>query len=131
MIANMHKTVTSLYGIRNCDTVKRARQWLDAHQVAVTFHDFKLHGVPPAELDRWLAAAGWETLLNRQGSTWRQLDEATKAAVIDAASARAVLLATPSTIKRPVVAWAQDAGGGVTVGFKPDAWAARLHRPAP
>ena len=126
MIPAMHKNVTSLYGIRHCDTVKRARLWLDEHQVPYLFHDFKLQGVPPAAIDQWLAAAGWETLLNRQGTTWRKLDDATKAAVTDAASARALMLATPSVIKRPVVAWAGGGAGGITVGFKPEAWVARL-----
>lgn len=129
MMSDMHKSVTSLYGIRNCDTVKRARQWLDAHLVPYEFHDFKLHGVPPAELDDWLSAVGWETLVNRQGTTWRKLDDATKAATSDTASARTLMLATPSVIKRPVVAWADAAAGGITVGFKPDAWATRLQQP--
>ena len=124
----MDETVTRLYGIRNCDTVKRARQWLDEHQLPYQFHDFKLQGVPPAALDDWLAAVGWQTLLNRQGTTWRKLDDATRAAVTDATSARAVMLAAPSVIKRPVVEWAEVAAGGITVGFKPEAWTARLPR---
>jgi Spx/MgsR family transcriptional regulator len=114
--------VTTLFGIRNCDTVKRARQWLDEQQHPYTFHDFKLQGVPEAALDRWLANVGWETLLNRQGTTWRKLDDATRAGVVDARSARSVMLATPSVIKRPVVDWPQ----GTTVGFKPQDWSARL-----
>lgn len=126
MMAPMDKPVTTLYGIRNCDTVQRARAWLDAHQHAYHFHDFKLHGVPVPALDAWMASVGWETLLNRQGTTWRKLDDATKAGVTDAASARAVMLATPSVIKRPVVDWASGAPAGVTVGFKPEAWQARL-----
>jgi len=126
MMADMDKTVTTLYGIRNCDTVKRARAWLDAHQHAYRFHDFKLQGVPGPALDAWLASVGWETLLNRQGTTWRQLDDATKAGVTDSAAARAVMLAMPSVIKRPVVDWAGDANAGTTVGFKPQAWQARL-----
>ncbi len=126
MMPAMDKNVTSLYGIRNCDSVKRARLWLDEHQVPYRFHDFKLHGVPPATLDGWLASVGWETLLNRQGTTWRKLDDTTKAAVTDAASARTLMLATPSVIKRPVVAWAGGAADGLTVGFKPEAWVARL-----
>jgi Spx/MgsR family transcriptional regulator len=127
MMHAMHKTVTKLYGIRNCDTVKRARAWLDTHQVPYLFHDFKLQGVPAQELDEWLANVGWETLVNRQGTTWRKLDDATKAAVADAAGARALMLATPSVIKRPVVAWADGAADGISVGFKPESWAARLH----
>ena len=126
MIVDMDKPATHLYGIKNCDTVKRARQWLDAQAHPYTFHDFKLQGVPQAELDRWLASAGWETLLNRQGTSWRKLDDATRAGVTDSASARAVMLATPSVIKRPVVDWGAGAAAGTTVGFKPDLWAARL-----
>ncbi|MCE9661232.1 MAG: ArsC family reductase [Burkholderiales bacterium] len=110
---------TTLYGIANCDTVKRARVWLAEHEVAAAFHDFKKAGVPPARLDTWLVAAGWEALLNRKGTTWRQLDEALRAGVSDAASARAVMLAHPSVIKRPVVEWPS---GAVTVGFDPQRW---------
>ena len=100
-----HRGMTTLYGIPNCDTVKRARAWLDEHGVAYRFHDFKKEGVPEAELDQWLHAPGWEALVNRRGTTWRRLDDETRAAVVDAASARAVLLANPSLIKRPVVNW--------------------------
>lgn len=107
-----------LYGIANCDTVKRARAWLAAQGRDVRFHDFKKQGVPEAELDRWIAALGWEPLLNRQGTTWRKLDDAVRAAVVDAASARALMLAQPSVIKRPVVDW----GSALTVGFQPDHW---------
>ncbi|MGQ9724319.1 MAG: ArsC family reductase [Tepidimonas sp.] len=111
-----------VYGIPNCATVKKARAWLDAHGVAHAFHDFKKQGVPADRLDAWLAALGWETLLNRRGTTWRQLDEATRAAVSDVASARALMLAKPSVIRRPVVDW----GGSVTAGFDPDDWRRRL-----
>ena len=113
---------TSLYGIPNCDTVKRARAWLTEHGVAHDFHDFKKAGVPADGLDAWLAAAGWETLLNRKGTTWRGLPDADKAAVTDAASARALMLRQASAIKRPVVVWAD---GGITVGFDAAAWSAR------
>jgi arsenate reductase (glutaredoxin) len=112
--------VTTLYGIANCDTVKKARAWLADAGHAHVFHDFKKAGVPPARLDAWLAAAGWQTLLNRQGTTWRKLDDATKAGVNDAASARALMLAQPSVIKRPVVEWH---GGRITVGFDAQRWA--------
>jgi len=94
-----------LYGISNCDTVKRARAWLGEHGVAHAFHDFKKAGVPEAALDAWLAQAGWEKLLNRKGNAWRALDEATRLAVVDAATARQVMLQHASTIKRPVVDW--------------------------
>lgn len=112
----------TLYGIPNCDTVKKARTWLTAQGLAHQFHDFKKQGVPEAALDAWLAAAGWEKLVNRKGTTWRGLDEATRSAVTDAASARALLLAHASVIKRPVVVWSDDA---VTVGFDPADWAQR------
>ncbi len=112
-----------LFGIQNCDTVKKARAWLTDHGVDYTFHDFKKQGVPEAELDHWLQAVGWETLVNRKGTMWRSLDDAAKATVVDAASARALVLTQASVIKRPVVEWAD---GKVTVGFKPEAFAARL-----
>ena len=111
-----------VYGIPNCDTVKRARAWLAEHGHAPVFHDFKKAGVPPARLDAWLAAAGWETLLNRKGTMWRKLDEARRAQVTDAGSARALMLEVPSVIKRPVVEWDD---GRITVGFDADAWSAR------
>ena len=110
----MNKHVT-LYGIPNCDTVKRARAWLADAGYTVRFHDFKKQGVPLPELDAWLATLGWAAMLNRQGTTWRKLDEATRLGVVDAASARAVMLAAPSTIKRPVIRWGD--GGALTVGF--------------
>ena len=112
----MHKI---LYGIPNCDTVKRARAWLVEHNVDVVFHDFKKAGVPAAHLDRWLESAGWERLLNRKGTAWRKLDNATRDGVSDAASARAVMLAHSSVIKRPVVEWSAKT---LTVGFDPVQW---------
>ncbi len=108
-----------VYGIPNCDTVKRARTWLDGQGLAYTFHDFKKQGVPDAALARWLAAVGWEPLVNRRGTTWRQLDEAARQAVVDADAAAAALRAHPSLVKRPVVEWAD---GAVTVGFDAEAW---------
>lgn len=113
----------TLYGIPNCDTVKKARLWLAQNGVEHRFHDFKKQGVPQPQLDHWLQAVGWETLINRKGTAWRGLDEATKAAVLDPASARAVALAWPSVIKRPVVEWAD---GTVTVGFAPERFEERL-----
>ncbi len=112
-----------LYGIPNCDTVKKARAWLGAQGVAHAFHDFKKQGVPEAALDAWLAALGWEALVNRKGTTWRGLDDATRAAVADAAGARRALLAQPSLIKRPVVQWAD---GAFTAGFDPADWQRRV-----
>ncbi len=114
--------MTILYGIPNCDTVKKARAWLAEHGQDHSFHDFKKQGVPPEQLARWVNAAGWEKLLNRQGTTWRKLDAATQAAVVDAKSAHAVMLANPSAIKRPVVDWGSD----ITVGFDAADWEARV-----
>lgn len=111
-----------LYGIPNCDTVKKARAWLSERGLAYTFHDFKKQGVPPAQLARWTQAAGWEKLLNRKGTTWRQLDAAAQAAVVDGASAQSLMLANASAIKRPVVDW----GDGITVGFDAADWAGRV-----
>jgi Spx/MgsR family transcriptional regulator len=116
-----NRAMTTLYGIPNCDTVKRAREWLARHGVAYEFHDFKKHGVPADRLRAWVDAAGWEGLLNRRGTTWRGLDAARQAAVIDAASAQGLMREEPSTIRRPVVEWDD---GRVTVGFDADAWAA-------
>ena len=113
----------TLYGIPNCDTVKRARAWLAGQGAAVDFHDFKKAGVPPAALSAWMAAVGWERLLNRKGNTWRALDEPTRVAVIDAESAGRLMQSQPSVIKRPVVAWAD---GRITVGFDPEAFARHL-----
>ena len=109
--------MTILYGIPNCDTVKRARAWLTENGVEHGFHDLKKSGVPEAHLQQWLNAVGGETLLTRAGTTWRGLDDAAKAAVVDATSAAALMRAQPSSIKRPVVEWDD---GRVTVGFKAD-----------
>jgi Spx/MgsR family transcriptional regulator len=110
-------TVT-LYGIPNCDTVKKARAFLAERAVAYGFHDFKKQGVPVDALDRWLAEVGWERLLNRQGTTWRKLDPQRQAAVHDAASAKALMLEQPSVIKRPVL----EREGRTSVGFDAASW---------
>jgi Spx/MgsR family transcriptional regulator len=107
-----------VYGIPNCDTVKKARAWLQARQVAHEFHDFRKQGVPDERLARWIEELGWEKLINRQGTTWRKLDGPAQAAVRDASSARALMLAQPSVIKRPVVEW----DGRTSVGFDPEGW---------
>jgi arsenate reductase (glutaredoxin) len=109
-----------VYGIPNCDSVKKVRAWLDAHNVVYTFHDYKKQGVPEPKLTRWVAAKGWEIVLNRKGTTWRALDESVKASVVDDASAIAVMLANASTIKRPVV----TRGNVVIVGVDFEALAA-------
>lgn len=117
----MKNDSVTLYGIPNCDTVKKARLWLDEHAVAYQFHDYKKQGVPQPRLDHWIDSLGWEKLVNRKGTMWRKLDPAVQAGVTDAASARALMVSTPSVIKRPVVEWGSRA---TTVGFDPEAWAA-------
>jgi arsenate reductase len=104
----------TVYGIPNCDTVKKARAWLAEHGLQASFHDFKKQGVPAELLPAWLKAFGRDKLVNRAGTTWRKLDDATKAGVVDDASATALMLAEPSVIKRPVVRWAD---GRWTLGF--------------
>ena len=115
--------MTILYGIPNCDTVKKACDWLAQRGVAHEFHDFKKAGVPAARLALWVEAAGWERVLNRKGTTWRKLEEATQARVVDAATAQALMVDQPSTIKRPVVEWDD---GRITVGFDAREWDAAL-----
>ena len=104
-----------VYGIPNCDSVKKVRVWLDEHKIAYDFHDYKKLGVPEPLLREWVSAKGWETLLNRKGTTWRALDEATKAGVVDAETSIAVMTANPSTIKRPVVTRGKQVLVGVDV----------------
>jgi arsenate reductase len=129
MIRRMNSTAhtpspsVTVYGIANCDTVKKARAWLSDHGVEVIFHDFKKLGVPAADLPAWAQAVGWSTLVNRKGTTWRKLDEATRLAVVDLPSATALMLAHSSVVKRPVVAWPD---GRLTVGFDPAVFAAHV-----
>jgi len=111
----------TVYGIPNCDTVKKARDWLSAAGVDYQFHDFKKAGVPEAALADWLRALGWEALVNRKGTTWRKLDPALQAATLDAPSASALMHAHPSVIKRPLVRWPD---GAFSVGFSPALFAA-------
>ena len=117
----------TLYGIPNCDTVKKARAWLAEHGVEHRFHDFKKQGVPERNLDTWMQKAGWEKLLNRQGTTWRKLDPAAQAGAANAAGARALMLDQASVIKRPVVEWDVHS---ITVGFEAADWEARISRHA-
>lgn len=115
-------TTIILYGIPNCDTVKKARTWLAGQGLAYQFHDFKKQGMPAERLPAWMAAVGWERLLNRQGTSWRRLDAGVQAGVQDATTAAALMLEHPSVIKRPVVEWNGTPAGRVSVGFKPEAW---------
>ncbi|MDP1912713.1 arsenate reductase [Brevundimonas sp.] len=111
----------TLYGIPNCDTVKKARVWLDQHGVAHIFHNYKKSGIDRPRLEGWVAEHGWETVLNRAGTTFRALPDADKAN-LDAGKAVALMLAQPSMIKRPVL----DMGDRTLVGFKPERYAAIL-----
>lgn len=112
---------TMIYGIKNCDTMKKARRWLDDHGVEYGFHDYKLSGIDRDHLDRWCADAGWQTVLNRAGTTFRQLPDEAKAN-LDQEKAITLMLAQPSMIKRPVL----EADGTLLVGFKPEVYAAAL-----
>jgi arsenate reductase len=105
----------TIYGIKNCDTMKKARAWLDSHGVAYDFHDYKAAGIDAQRLNEWCRELGWEALLNRAGTTFRKLAEADKSE-LDAGKAAALMLAQPSMIKRPVV----EVGGRLLVGFKPE-----------
>ena len=109
----------TIYGIKNCDTMKKARTWLDDHGVAYAFHDYKTAGIDHAHLEAWAKAVGWEVLLNRSGTTFKGLPDADKQE-IDQDKAIGLMLAQPSMIKRPVL----DLGGKLLVGFKPDQYAA-------
>lgn len=111
-----------IYGIPNCDTVKKARVWLDAQGKAYTFHDYKKEGADPDRIDGWIAAAGLDLVVNRKGTTYRALSDADKARAADAATAPAVLAANPSVIKRPIA----EHDGRILVGFNPEVWAAAL-----
>jgi Spx/MgsR family transcriptional regulator len=105
----------TLYGIRNCDTMKKARAWLDAKGVPYTFHDYKAEGIDRPRLEAWAGSVGWETLLNRAGTTFRKLPDADRTD-LDEGRAIALMLEQPSMIKRPVL----DLGGRLLVGFKPE-----------
>src|SRR5262249_10156636 len=112
----------TLYGLKNCDTMKRARAWLDGQGVAYAFHDYKTAGIERATLEVWAAKVGWERLLNRAGTTFRRLPEADKAG-LTASTAIALMLSQPSMIKRPVL----ELGGKLLVGFKPNDYANLLN----
>src|SRR6187200_1983673 len=118
----MTKAVT-IYGIKNCDTMKKARAWLDQRGVAYGFHDYKSAGVDRGTLDRWARATGWETLLNRAGTTFRKLPDKDKEGLTEK-KAIALMLAQPSMIKRPVL----DIGGKLLVGFQPEQYAKTFGR---
>jgi arsenate reductase len=112
---------TMIYGIKNCDTMKKARAWLDGHGIAYRFHDYKAEGIDKARLTRWAKQVGWETLLNRAGTTFRKLDDADRQD-LDESKAIALMVAQPSMIKRPVL----DLGDRLLVGFKPEIYATQF-----
>ncbi|MCU0948464.1 MAG: arsenate reductase [Porphyrobacter sp.] len=111
-----------LYGIPNCDTVKKARGWLERQGLSHTFHDYKKQGADPEKLGGWIAAAGLDAVVNRKGTTFRKLTEEEQAAATDRHTAVALLVQHTSVIKRPIVEYP----GGVLVGFKEDEWSAAL-----
>lgn len=111
----------TIYGIKACDTMKKARTWLEGHGVAYTFHDYKSAGISRDKLEAWADAVGWDKLLNRSGTTFRKLPEADKEG-LDRDKAIALMLAQPSMIRRPVL----ETGGALLVGFKPEVYAAAL-----
>jgi arsenate reductase len=113
----------TMYGIRNCDTVKKARAWLDRQGIEYQFHDYKAAGIDRERLEGWCGKLGWEALLNRAGTTFRKLPDPDRQG-IDARKAVTLMLAQPSMIKRPVL----EAGGRLLVGFKPEAYEAALIR---
>jgi Spx/MgsR family transcriptional regulator len=124
MLAMTHPTSSlQVFGIPNCDTVKKARAWLSDQGSAYDFIDFKKQGLPEAQLQAWIEQLGWQALLNTRGTTWRRLSDAERTGVTDAASASALMRAQPSVVRRPVVQWL---GGEVSVGFDPAAWQARF-----
>jgi len=110
------KTIT-IYGIKNCDTMKKARAWLDKHDVVYAFHDYKSEGIDRDRLERWAGVVGWETLLNRAGTTFRKLSDKDKTSVTEK-KAIALMLDQPSMIKRPVL----EVKGKLIVGFKPETY---------
>jgi arsenate reductase len=113
----------TIHGIKACDTMQKARAWLDGHGVAYAFHDYKTQGIAAETLRKWAKAVGWETLLNRAGTTFRKLPDADKTG-LDQDRAIALMIAQPSMIKRPVL----DVGGALVVGFKPDVYTQTFRR---
>jgi arsenate reductase len=113
--------MTTIYGIKACDTMQKARAWLDGHGVGYVFHDYKTQGIDRGRLEGWARQVGWEVLLNRSGTTFRKLPDADKASLAEA-KAIGFMLAQPSMIKRPVL----ETDAGLIVGFKPEIYAAKL-----
>ncbi len=120
-MAKSSQTIT-IYGIKTCDTMKKARAWLEQHGIAYAFHDYKAAGIERGRLEGWAKLVGWETLLNRAGTTFRKLPDKDRDAVTEK-KAIALMLDQPSMIKRPVL----DVGGKIIVGFKPETYEKALH----
>ena len=110
--------MATLYGIKNCDTVRKARKWLESGGINYTFHDFRADGLDKKDLSAWVKAVGWEVLLNKRSTTWKQLSDKNKETV-DEAKAITLMLANPTLIKRPVLVLKNQSGKKVHVGFKP------------
>ncbi|MEG2735536.1 ArsC family reductase [Hafnia paralvei] len=119
MTANLEKAPLYLYGIKNCDTIKKARKWLEEQQVVYQFHDYRADGLEPALLHTFIAQLGWEALLNTRGTTWRKLDESLRNSITDADSAAELMLEHPAIIKRPLLAHNDH----MLLGFKPEQYA--------
>lgn len=117
---------TTIYGIKNCDTMKKVFAWLDQHGIAYDFHDYKKAGVTKTQLDKWCRAAGWETVLNRAGPTFRKLPDGDKQN-LDQANAIALMMGNPSMIKRPIL----ERGSTIEIGFRPERYAALFGTASP
>jgi arsenate reductase (glutaredoxin) len=115
--------VIVIFGIKNCDTMKKARAWLDAHKIAHRFHDYKTDGVERSQLEYWVSRLGWVVVLNRAGTTFRKLSDAERSGLTDK-KAVALMLAQPSMIKRPIL----EKGGKITAGFRPEEYEKLLGR---
>ena len=115
-----------LYGIPNCDTVKKARKWLEANGLDYAFHDYKKEGADAGKVENWIEAKSVDVVLNKRGTTWRKLSDEEKAKAEDVHTAVTLLVQNPSMIKRPVVEHATSSGDGILVGFKEDEWSAAL-----
>jgi len=121
----MKYTLITLFGIPNCDTVKKSRTWLSEQGFEYVFHDFKKQGLPEKSLDHWLELLGWETVVNRKGTSWRKLTPIEQASIDSNAAAKPFLLANPSLVKRPVIEWADASNVKITVGYQPEQWLER------
>jgi Spx/MgsR family transcriptional regulator len=125
----MSNAPVTVYGIPNCNSVKKALDWLRQQAIPFVFHDFKKAGVPETELDTWMTALGWELLVNRKGTTWRQLSPEVQASIHDPQSARSLMLSHSSVIKRPVIDWGNRSNTRFSVGYTPESWGTPISLP--